>query len=68
MEIQKIELIDYADMAKLVDYDAIEDFRRRCLNPEYPQLRGTAQNPDIFFQSRKCVLIAKCNIVAEDAK
>ena len=53
MEIQKIELIDYADMAKLVDYDAIEDFRRRCLNPEYPQLRGTAQNPDIFFQSRE---------------
>jgi pyruvate-ferredoxin/flavodoxin oxidoreductase len=53
MEIQKIELIDYEDMAKLVDYDAIEDFRRRCLNPEYPQLRGTAQNPDIFFQSRE---------------
>ncbi len=53
MEIQKIELIDYADMAKLVDYDAIEDFRRRCLNPEYPQLRGTAQNPDIFFQGRE---------------
>jgi pyruvate-ferredoxin/flavodoxin oxidoreductase len=53
MEIQKIELIDYEDMAKLVDYPAIEDFRRRCLNPEYPQLRGTAQNPDIFFQSKE---------------
>ncbi len=55
MEIQKIEMIDYADMAKLVDRDAIEDFRSRCLNPEYPQMRGTAQNPDIFFQNREAV-------------
>lgn len=53
MEIQKIEVIDYEDMAGLVDWDAIEIFRSRCLNPEYPQLRGTAQNPDIFFQSRE---------------
>ncbi len=53
MEIQKIEMIDYGDMASLVDWDAIEDFRSRCLNPEYPQLRGTAQNPDIFFQIRE---------------
>lgn len=53
MEIQKIEMIDYKDMAKLVDYEAIEDFRSRCMNPEYPQLRGTAQNPDIFFQNRE---------------
>jgi pyruvate-ferredoxin/flavodoxin oxidoreductase len=53
MEIQKIEMIAYEDMAKLVDWDAIEDFRSRCLNPEYPQLRGTAQNPDIFFQNRE---------------
>jgi len=53
MEIQKIELIDYADMAKLVDYEAVNDFRSRCLNPEYPQLRGTAQNPDIYFQSKE---------------
>jgi pyruvate-ferredoxin/flavodoxin oxidoreductase len=53
MEIQKIESIDYEDMAKLVDWEAIEDFRRRCMNPEYPQLRGTAQNPDIFFQNRE---------------
>ncbi|MDY6881579.1 MAG: pyruvate:ferredoxin (flavodoxin) oxidoreductase [Desulfatiglans sp.] len=52
-EIQKIELIDYDDMAKLVDWDAIDDFRSRCMNPEYPQLRGTAQNPDIFFQNRE---------------
>ncbi|MBN2060750.1 MAG: pyruvate:ferredoxin (flavodoxin) oxidoreductase [Deltaproteobacteria bacterium] len=53
MEIQKIKLIDYEDMAELVDWNAIEEFRRRCLNPEYPQLRGTAQNPDIFFQNRE---------------
>ena len=53
MEIQKIELIDYDDMAELVDWDSIEIFRSRCLNPEYPQLRGTAQNPDIFFQNRE---------------
>ena len=53
MEIQKIELIDYQDMAKLVDYEALEEFRSRCLNPEYPQLRGTAQNPDIFFQCKE---------------
>lgn len=53
MEIQKIELIDYDDMARLADWDAIEDFRSRCMNPEYPQLRGTNQNPDIFFQNRE---------------
>ena len=53
MEIQKIELIDYADMAKLIDLEGLEDFRSRCMNPEYPQLRGTAQNPDIFFQSKE---------------
>jgi pyruvate-ferredoxin/flavodoxin oxidoreductase len=53
MEIQKIELIDYEDMAKLVDWEAIDDFKSRCMNPEYPQLRGTAQNPDIFFQNRE---------------
>lgn len=53
MEIQKIDVIDYADMARLVDYDALADFRRRAMNPEHPQLRGTAQNPDIFFQNRE---------------
>ncbi len=53
MEIQKIQMIDYEDMAKLVDWEAIEEFRSRAMNPEYPQLRGTAQNPDIFFQNRE---------------
>ena len=53
MEIQKIELIDYDTIASLVDYDAIERFKKRCLDPEHPQTRGTAQNPDIFFQNRE---------------
>src|SRR6056297_2280226 len=50
-EIQKVELIDYDDMAKLVNYDAIQAFRDRGANPERPELRGTAQNPDIYFQN-----------------
>ena len=49
-EIQKIELIDYADMAGLVNKDAVAAFRARGANPERPELRGTAQNPDIYFQ------------------
>jgi pyruvate-ferredoxin/flavodoxin oxidoreductase len=52
-EIQKIEMIDYDDIAELVDWEAIDDFRSRALNPENPQLRGTAQNPDIYFQNRE---------------
>jgi pyruvate-ferredoxin/flavodoxin oxidoreductase len=52
-EIQKIELIDYADMANLVNWDAVNKFRLRGANPERPQLRGTAQNPDIYFQGRE---------------
>ena len=49
-EIQKIELINYDDMARLADWDAIKRHRDRALNPEKPHLRGTAQNPDIYFQ------------------
>ncbi len=52
-EIQKIELIAYADMAKLVNMDAVAAFRARGANPERPELRGTAQNPDIYFQGRE---------------
>jgi pyruvate-ferredoxin/flavodoxin oxidoreductase len=52
-EIQKIETIDYDDIANLVDYEAISEFRSRAMNPESPNLRGTAQNPDIFFQNRE---------------
>ena len=52
-EIQKIEMISYETMAQLVDHDAIAAFRKRAMNPENPQLRGTAQNPDTFFQARE---------------
>ncbi len=52
-EIQKIEAIDYEDMAKLVDYDAVAAFRARALNPDHPRQFGTAQNPDIYFQNRE---------------
>jgi len=52
-EIQKIEMIDYGDMASLVNWDAVEKIRRRSANPERPELRGTAQNPDIYFQGRE---------------
>ena len=52
-EIQKIAVIDYEDMAKLADRDAIAKFRARGANPERPELRGTAQNPDIYFQGRE---------------
>lgn len=52
-EIQKIEVIDHADLAKLVDMDAVKAFRKRALNPEHPVTRGTAQNPDVFFQARE---------------
>ncbi len=49
-EVQKIEMIDYEDMKKLADWDAIRNHRARALNPTHPHLRGTAQNPDIYFQ------------------
>ncbi len=49
-EVQKIEVIDYDTIKSLVDEADIDKFRARSLNPEHPQLRGTAQNPDIFFQ------------------
>ena len=52
-EIQKIAVTDYEDMAKLVDWDAVAKFRARGANPERPELRGTAQNPDIYFQGRE---------------
>jgi len=52
-EIQKIEVMDYKDIEKLLDYDAVAQFRNRALNPEHPVTKGTAQNPDIFFQARE---------------
>lgn len=52
-EVQKIETWDYEDLGEMLDWDAVEAYRRRSLNPEHPVLRGTAQNPDIFFQARE---------------
>lgn len=52
-EAQKIEVVNYEDVAKLVDYEAIKAFRNRSLNPEHPTVKGTAQNPDIYFQMRE---------------
>lgn len=52
-EIQKIELLDYNDLEKIVNKDAIKAFRANALNPNHPVTRGTAQNPDIYFQARE---------------
>ena len=52
-EIQKISLWDYKDLAKMVNMKAVEDFRKRALNPEHPTMRGSHENGDIFFQHRE---------------
>ncbi len=52
-EIQKIDEIAYEDMAKLMPWDKVAEFRARALNPDHPHLGGTAQNPDIYFQGRE---------------
>lgn len=52
-EIQKIQTWDDADLKEMLDMDAVQRFRDEALNPEHPVLRGTAQNPDIFFQARE---------------
>jgi pyruvate-ferredoxin/flavodoxin oxidoreductase len=52
-EVQKIEVWDYEDLAAMVDKEAVQAFRDRALSPEHPVTRGTAQNPDIFFQARE---------------
>ena len=52
-EVQKIEAWDYDDLAEMVDMDTVNRFRASALNPEHPVQRGTAQNPDIFFQARE---------------
>lgn len=67
-EIQKIDVIDYEEMAELIDWEAINDFRSRALNPEHPHMRGTAQNPDIYFQGREAsnpYYLATPDIVAD---
>ena len=52
-EVQRIRAIDYDDFAKLLDYEAVQSFRNNALNPEHPVIRGSAQNPDIFFQAKE---------------
>jgi pyruvate-ferredoxin/flavodoxin oxidoreductase len=54
-EIQKIELIDYEDIKKIVNFKKIEEFRERALNPNKPYAKGSAQNPDIYFQEMEAV-------------
>ena len=67
-EIQKIEVLDFDDMAKLVDYDELQKFRDRALNPEHPTIRHTGENDDTCFQHREAVnpaYMAFPDIVAE---
>lgn len=52
-EMSTIEMIDYEDVRGLVDWEKVADFRRRAMNPETPDLHGSAQNPDVFFQNRE---------------
>jgi len=54
-EIQKVEMFENEDMMKLLDKDALQAFRDRALNPEHPVTRGSAQNPDIFFQAKEAI-------------
>ena len=52
-EVSKIDVFDYEEIAKMVDWDEIKAFRERALNPEHPHQQGTAQNPDFYFQNRE---------------
>lgn len=52
-EVQKIEVLEYDELAQLVDQNAVDEFRRRALNPDHPVIRGTVQNSDIYFQQRE---------------
>ena len=52
-EVSKIEVLEYDDLASMVDWDTIRDFRARAMSPEHPHQQGTAQNPDTYFQNRE---------------
>ncbi|WP_418709207.1 pyruvate:ferredoxin (flavodoxin) oxidoreductase [Bilophila wadsworthia] len=70
-EIQKIEVIDYEDIRKVVNWDKVNEFRQNAMNPEHPHQRGTAQNPDIYFQNterRNLFYDAVPNVVVEAMK
>lgn len=62
-EIQKVETLEYTDYAGMVDQKALEEFRDRALSPNHPVIRGTAQNPDIYFQSREASNPFYCNLI-----
>jgi len=67
-EISKVDLVPHEAMKDLMPWDAVDNFRVRAMNPEHPHLRGTAQNPDIYFQNREAgnkYYIAAPAIVAE---
>ena len=70
-EIQKISVIDYEDIKKIVNWEKIDEFRAQALNPEHPHIRGTAQNPDIYFQNMEAKNLyydAVPNIVLENMR
>jgi len=52
-EMQKIEVLDYNELAQLVDMDAVDEFRSKALNPDHPTIKGSLQNSDIYFQQRE---------------
>lgn len=52
-EIQKVNLPSYEDLKEMIDWEALDKFRKRALNPNFPVIRGTAQNDDVFFQNRE---------------
>ncbi len=54
-EVQKIEMLEKEDLKKLIDWETLAKFRNNALNPEHPVTRGTAQNPDIFFQAKESI-------------
>ena len=54
-EVQKIHVIDYEDIRKVVNWEKVDQFRQNAMNPEHPHVRGTAMNPDIYFQTREAV-------------
>ncbi len=62
-EIQKVEALSYEDLATLMDQKALQEFRDRALSPNHPVVRGTAQNPDIYFQTREAGNLFYHNIV-----
>jgi len=70
-EIAKVDLVPHEAMKKIMPWDAVDNFRKRAMNPEHPHLRGTAQNPDIYFQAREAsnkYYLATPAIVAEAMK